>query len=117
MLEPRGKGIVLWTLRYGDEVRDEDLYYGIIGDGKAGSDALPLIERFIKRQTREWKPDFVSDPVQKRLLNIIADKKKSLKKPTRDKPKAAKGEPSGGNVIDIMDALRNSLKKETRNLK
>ena len=22
MLEPRGKGIVLWTLRYGDEVRD-----------------------------------------------------------------------------------------------
>jgi len=25
MLEPRGKGIVLWTLRYGDEVRDEDL--------------------------------------------------------------------------------------------
>ncbi len=22
MLEPRGKGIILWTLRYGDEVRD-----------------------------------------------------------------------------------------------
>jgi non-homologous end joining protein Ku len=23
VFEPRGKGIVLWTLRYGDEVRDE----------------------------------------------------------------------------------------------
>ncbi len=48
MLEPRGKGIVLWTLRYGDEVRDEDLYFARIGNEKAGSDALPLIEKFIK---------------------------------------------------------------------
>jgi len=28
MLETRGKGIVLWTLRYGDEVRDENAYFG-----------------------------------------------------------------------------------------
>ncbi len=34
MLEPRGKGIVLWTLRYGDEVRDEDLYFARIGNEK-----------------------------------------------------------------------------------
>ena len=32
MLEPRGKGIVLWTLRYGDEVRDEEAYFGGIDD-------------------------------------------------------------------------------------
>ena len=32
MLEPRGKGIVAWTLRYGDEVRDEDAYFGEIDD-------------------------------------------------------------------------------------
>ena len=35
MLEPRGKGIVLWTLRYGDEVRDADAYFGDI-DKKSG---------------------------------------------------------------------------------
>ena len=28
MLEPRDKGIVLWTLRYGDEVRDRNNYFG-----------------------------------------------------------------------------------------
>ncbi len=50
MLEPRGKGIVLWTLRYGDEVRDEDLYYEKIGDDKADSDAMPLIEKLIKNK-------------------------------------------------------------------
>jgi DNA end-binding protein Ku len=27
LLEPRGKGMVLWTLRYGDEVRDEAQYF------------------------------------------------------------------------------------------
>jgi DNA end-binding protein Ku len=34
MLEPRGKGIVLWTLRYGDEVRDPDLVFGNVADGE-----------------------------------------------------------------------------------
>ena len=28
MLEPRDRGIVVWTLRYGDEVRDPKLYFG-----------------------------------------------------------------------------------------
>lgn len=32
MLEPRGKGIVLWTLRYGDEVRNEEAYFEGIND-------------------------------------------------------------------------------------
>ncbi|KAB2663265.1 Ku protein [Brucella tritici] len=116
MLEPRGKGIVLWTLRYGDEVRDEDLYYEKIGDDKADSDAMPLIEKLIKKQTRDWKPDLVTDPVQERLLDIIADKKKSLKNAPKSKPKAKEG-PSGGNVVNIMDALRNSLKKESSKTK
>lgn len=117
MLEPRGKGIVLWTLRYGDEVRDEDLYFERIGEEKADPNALPLIEKFIKKQTRDWKPDLVHDPVQERLLDIIAAKKKTLKKPTKAKPKASDTEPQRGNVINIMDALRNSLKNETRKSK
>lgn len=117
MLEPRGRGIVLWTLRYGDEVRDEDVYFERIGDENAASDALPLIEKFIKKQTRNWKPDLVSDPVQEGLLDIIQAKKKSLKRPAKAKSKKSEEEPSGGNVINIMDALRNSLKKETRKTK
>lgn len=38
MLEPRGTGIVLWSLRYGDEVRDEETYLEGIGDERADSD-------------------------------------------------------------------------------
>ena len=37
MLEPRDKGIILWTLRYGDEVRDPNDYFGKIGEVKFDS--------------------------------------------------------------------------------
>lgn len=117
MLEPRGKGIVLWTLRYGDEVRDEDIYFERVGDEKADPDALPLLEKLIKKETRHWSPDMVSDPVQERLLDLIATKKKALKKVPKTKSRDAEPEKPTGNVINIMDALRNSLKNETRNSK
>ena len=117
MLEPRGKGIVLWTLRYGDEVRDEDTYFaGIDDDETADSEMMPLVQQLIKKQTQHWDPKMVIDPVQDRLLDIIAAKKKALKKPARAKASApAKSTPS--NVINIMDALKKSVAAETRSSK
>jgi DNA end-binding protein Ku len=52
----------------------------------------------------------VSDPVQARLLDIIAEKKKGKKRPTRAKPEVE--EPPPSNVINIMDALRKSISSE-----
>ncbi len=55
----------------------------------------------------------VIDPVQERLLDIIAAKKKALKKSA--KPRAstpAKSAPN--NVINIMDALKKSVAAENR---
>lgn len=116
MLEPRGKGIVLWTLRYGDEVRDEDTYFGGIGDETADSDMMPLVQQLIKKQTKNWSPAMVVDPVQDRLLEIIDTKKKALKKP--GKTKAKPGSPSApSNVVNIMDALKRSVAAEKRTSK
>lgn len=114
MLEPRGKGIVLWTLRYADEVRDEDTYFAGIGDETADSDMMPLVQQLIKKQTQHWNPKMVIDPVQDRLLDIIADKKKALKKPSRAKAKTTASAPAPNNVINIMDALKKSVAAETR---
>jgi DNA end-binding protein Ku len=114
MLEPRGKGIVLWTLRYGDEVRDEESYFESIGDETADSDMMPLIQQLIKKQTQHWNPKMVEDPVQDRLLDIIAEKKKALKKPSKTKGKAPASAPAPSNVINIMDALKKSVAAETR---
>jgi DNA end-binding protein Ku len=112
MLEPRGKGIVVWTLRYGDEVRDEDAYFGEIDDKKSDSQVMPLIQQLIKKQTRHWDTKLVSDPVQGKLLEIIEAKRKKAKRPA--KAKAPEPTATPNNVINIMDALRKSVDAEKR---
>jgi DNA end-binding protein Ku len=111
MLQPRGKGIVLWTLRYGDEVRDEAEYFGNVGKDKPDPALMELVTRLIEERTAPWTPDMVDDPVQAKLLEIIAAKKKGRKRPAgKAKPK---DEPAG-NVVNIMDALRKSISSESR---
>jgi len=111
MLEPRGRGIVLWTLRYGDEVRDRDGYFGDIPNGGTDSQLMTLVKTLIDERTKSWDPKMVDDPVQDRLLEIIAAKKKGKKRPA--KAKGAEAEPPS-NVINIMDALRKSIASESK---
>lgn len=109
MLEPRDKGIVLWTLRYGDEVRDEKDYFGRIGEGKVDAGLMKLVTRLIEDRTTAWNPGMVGDPVQAKLLDIIAAKKKGRKRPAKAK---AEPEAPANNVINIMDALKRSIASE-----
>ncbi|BCH17836.1 non-homologous end joining protein Ku [Mesorhizobium sp. L-2-11] len=109
MLEPRGKGIVLWTLRYGDEVRDPKDYFGKIDDVKPDPKLMDMVTTLIDERTGQWDPAMTRDPVQARLLEIIASKKKGKKGPAKAK---AKAEQPASNVINIMDALRKSIGSE-----
>jgi DNA end-binding protein Ku len=108
LLEPRDHGIVLWTLHYGDEVRDPEAYFADADSARTDPKLLKLVTTLIEQNTKSWDPDMVSDPVQARLLDIIASKKKG-KAPPKAKPPP---EPPS-NVVDIMDALRKSLRSET----
>jgi DNA end-binding protein Ku len=109
MLKPRGRGIVLWTLRYGDEVRDADDYFAGIGGGKADPDLLKLVMPLIRDRTTPWSAKMANDPVQEKLLDIISAKKKGRKKTAAPKPVAAE---KSGNVVSILDALKKSIAAE-----
>lgn len=111
MLVPRGKGIVLWTLRYGDEVRDPKEVFGDIKETKPEGKLVSLIETLIEDLTKPWDPSMVGDPVQERLKDIIAAKQK---KAGRKPAKARKGEEPEvpTNVVNIMDALKKSISQE-----
>jgi DNA end-binding protein Ku len=93
----------LWTLRYGDEVRDPNDYFGKLRDGKIDADLMKLVTKLIEDRIAPWDPKMTADPVQARLLDIIAEKKKGRKRPMKTKAEAA-APPS--NVISIMDALK-----------
>lgn len=110
LLEPRDRGIVLWTLRYGDEVRDADDYFAGIGKDKSEPDQLELMKKYIKARTRKWDASLAEDPVQENLLTMIEAKKKKRKM----RPAKPKTEEAPSNVINIMDALKASLAKGRR---
>ena len=116
VLEPRGEGIVLWTLRFGDEVRPEESYFEDI-DEEADPDLVPLIQQLIKKKSAHWSPDMVSDPIQESLVALIEEKKKALK-PKKKKTSRAKDDPApASNVVNIMDALRKSVAVELKSRK
>ena len=111
MLEPRDKGIVLWTLRYGDEVRDPKDYFGDIKSEKPDPKSVALIESLIQDLAQPWDTSMVDDPVQARLKEIIESRRKKGKKTTA-KPKEEPAPPA--NVVSIMDALKKSLAAEKK---
>jgi DNA end-binding protein Ku len=110
MLVPRGKGILLWTLRYGDEVRDAKDYFADLSDEKTDAAALKLVSKLIDQRTVKWDGSMVEDPVQDRLLELIEAKRKHRKRPTKAKAEAPR---DTGKVVNIMDALKRSIAGET----
>ena len=111
LLEPRGKGIILWTLRYGDEVRDAADVLGKADGKKPEAKLLTLVQKLIEDMTKPWDESMVRDPVQEKLKEIIAGKTK--KKP-KSKSKKAEEPETPTNVVNIMDALRRSISEEKK---
>jgi DNA end-binding protein Ku len=102
LLEPRDKGMVLWTLRYGDEVRDEvEFFKGI--NGKPDAKEKKRLARRIAEHTQDWSPSLATDPVEQALRSMIEAKQKRTGRSTK-KPETTKG-----NVIDLMAVLKKSL--------
>lgn len=115
MLAPRDKGIIVWALRYGDEVREAEDYFADIDRTKSAPRARKLFTELVSERLDEWSPDMVQDPVQKRLKAMIAARKRkartSIPKPA-PAPKARQAK--AGNVVSITDALRKSLETERK---
>jgi DNA end-binding protein Ku len=107
MLVPRGAGIILWTLRFGDEVRAaEGLYPDAV---KADAKLVSMVEKLLTDRVQDWSPDLVEDPVEARLDQMIAAKAKAAK-PAKTPKEQAPAKP--GNVISLMDALRASMERK-----
>ena len=110
LLKARDKGIELWALRFGDEVRDPHEVFGAEREAKLDPALLKLVSRLIEERKKPWSLDMFRDPVQERLIDIIKEKKKGA---PRAKAKAEPA-PAPSNVISIMDALRKSVAAEGR---
>ena len=103
-IKPCGKGLLMETLRYNYEVRQaEDYFEGIEKDVDLDEEQLTLAEELINRKTAKFDPKKFKDLYQEGLKEIIHSKLE--KRPAKLK----KGAPEPGNVVNIIDALRESL--------
>ncbi len=103
MLQPRGKGLAATALRYKPEVRKEDAYFDEIPTVKVPTDMLQLAEHILEQKKGHFDPDKFEDRYEDALSTLIKAKRAGKEPPTSPSPKPS-------NVINLMDALRRSVK-------
>jgi DNA end-binding protein Ku len=101
-LEPRDKGLMGLLLRYPYEVRQPAEYFDGIQDVKITKDMLDLAKHIVDQKSGHFDPAAFEDRYETALTEMINQKQKGL-------PIAKVKRPSSGNVVDLMDALRQSI--------
>ncbi len=107
-LKPCGRGMVLETLRYADEVNRAQSYFREIEDVKPDPELLDLAEALIEKKTAPFKPDSFHDRYVDALERLIEKKKKAKGRRIIEDEDEAPVKRSG-NVIDLMAALKKSV--------
>ena len=101
-LEPRGKGMLAYTIRSQAEVRKPDEVFDAISDVKPDREMIAIAQKIIDQQAGDFDPSQFVDRYEQALRKLIADKQRGHKV-------AAVAEPQDTNVVDLMAALRASL--------
>ncbi len=110
-LKPCGKGIVMETLRYEDEVRRAQGYFKDIPDTKPAKEMLQLAQTLIDQKSAPFDAGEFHDRYVEALHSLIEKKSKAKGKKILEDVE----EPSdtgGSNVIDLMAALKKSVKDD-----
>jgi len=107
-LKPCGKGLLLETLRYADEVRKGQEFFTGIADTKPGKDLLQLATSLIDQKTAPFDANEFHDRYVDALKRLVAKKAKAKGKKILEDV-AEPGAKSGSNVIDLMAALKQSV--------
>jgi DNA end-binding protein Ku len=106
-LEVRDKGLVAWSLRPHDEVRDAGDFFDDIPVVKADADMVAIAEKIIAQKEGDFDPTTFRDRYDEALKDLIKSKQKG------GKGLVEAPEPDDTIVVDLMAALRASLKGST----
>jgi len=103
MLQPRGKGLLVATLRYPYEVRDEAIYFNDIAEIQIPKDMLALAEHILESKAASFDPSQFHDRYEEAIVTMLNEKKAGMPvAKERPKPRIVAG-------TDLMAALRQSI--------
>jgi DNA end-binding protein Ku len=97
-------GLMGYLLRYAEEIRDAGEYFSEVKTGKVDEDQLALAKELIKRNTKAFDPHKFTDDYEVALRELVDAKLKHIRLPKQQASPR-------GKVIDLMDALRRSVKE------
>ena len=104
-IAPLDEGLVMELLRYPGELRAPSDFFEDVPTAKSDKEMLDLAIQLIGKKASPFKPEKYQDHYQSALKELVQDKLKGRKIVTP--PDAER--PKGGNVIDLMEALKKSL--------
>jgi DNA end-binding protein Ku len=111
-IRPCGDGLLLETLRYADEIRASDRIFEHIPEVDVDDEMLDLANELIDRKAGDFDATVFKSKYAAALRDLVAEKRKSGSIARH----ADDDRPSGGEVVDLMEALKKSVAagKKTR---
>ncbi|UVI35314.1 MULTISPECIES: Ku protein [Brevibacterium] len=105
-----GKVLMIQTLRWADEIRDVD-FKGVNSKAKISDKELEMSEKLVESYSEDFTPEEFSDDYQVELRKLIDAKIESGESLDIEKTfdEEDSEEDTGGDVIDLMEALRKSV--------
>ncbi len=101
-LEPSGNGMMAYSLRTKDEVRNAKDIFGKIADTEPDESMVAIAEKIIEQKEGPFDPSKFIDRYEEALKALIEAKRKGHEVEEVD-------EPEDTNVIDLLAALKASL--------
>ena len=108
-LKPCGRGMLLETLRYAEEVNKAQSYFREIGDAEPDADLLDMAAMLIERKSGKFDPAEFHNRYVDALKDLIKEKQRKKGEKVIQDPDADAAPAKGSNVIDLMAALKKSL--------
>ncbi len=102
-LDPKQKGLMLYMLRYEDELRDPKSSLSGVKETSVDSDELALAKQLIAKSTSKFDLSAYKNDYEAAVKKLVDTKRKGKPLP---EPEPA---PASTKVVNIMDALRSSL--------
>ena len=100
-------GMMAYVMRYEEELRNPAEYFDKIKKVSIDEDQLALAKELIKRKAAKFAPEKFKDEYETALRAMVEAKVNNVPVP-KEEPA-----PTSGKVINLMDALRKSVEKDT----
>jgi DNA end-binding protein Ku len=98
-------GLVMEVLRYKDELRPAKPYFSDLPSIKLDEEMVGLARELISRKAAPFEPERFHDSYAEAMRELIQEKAKGKRIVARPSPEAPEGK-----VVNLLDALRKSLK-------